>query len=76
MNKHTVNFLLHVSGAPGNQKANLQRVVGEQPGVNRTAKAVRGNRLMLVDYDPLATTAQQILATVRGHGCDARLVGL
>lgn len=77
MNKHTVNILLRISGASGpDQKADLQRVVAEQPGVSRAIDAVRGNRLMRVDYDPFAITSQQILAAVRGHGCDARLVGL
>ena len=77
MNTHTVNVLLRTSGALGPiQKANLKRVVDEHRGVSRTSDGARSDRLILVDYDPLATTAQQILATVRGHGCDAWLVGL
>jgi hypothetical protein len=77
VNTHTVNVLLRISGELGAiQKANLKQVVDEHCGVIRTSDGARSDHLILVDYDPFATTAQQILATVRGRGCDARLIGL
>ena len=77
MNPNTVNVLLRISGSRGPiQKADLKRVVVEHAGVSRAVDAARGDRLLLVDYDPLATSAQRILAALRHHGYDARLVGL
>jgi hypothetical protein len=32
--------------------------------------------MILVDYDPFATSAQRILETVRGRGVTAQLVGM
>jgi hypothetical protein len=77
MNKQTANVIVHVAGKIDTKSnSEIRRLVDAQPGVGRTIVNPRAERLILVDYDPFATSAQQILTAVRDQGVSAQLVGM
>jgi len=77
MNSQVSNLLLHVNAPISNAQLQLlQHAVGGVAGVRRVAPSVRLERLLMVDYDPLAVSARSILARVQIQGHAAQLVGL
>jgi len=77
MNNQPINVILHVSGKLGAaERTSIAQTIAAQPGVCRAQPSPNAERLILVDYDPFATSAQGILGTVRGRGVTAHLVGL
>ena len=77
MSKQNVNVLVRLINALDPvRRSSLMQTLGRLAGVKNAAVSHRNERLLLVDYDPSATSAQRILATVRGRGIDARLIGL
>lgn len=77
MTKQSVSFLVRVVDAlDPTRHSSLEQALGKHAGVTRTTVSQRSDRLLLVDYDPFETSAQHILATVRGRGIDALLIGL
>ena len=77
MSTKYANVIVHLSGVVGaHERANVEQVVAAQPGVSRAAVSPKAARMILVDYDPFATSAQRILETVRGRGVTAQLVGM
>lgn len=74
---HEVNVIVSLNQpADPQQQVELTRAIGQGEGIAHAVFSPRSARLMLVGYDPFATTAQRILAQVSSHGLDARLVGL
>jgi hypothetical protein len=77
MNRQITNALLGiVAGAESPASRDVARTVRGQAGVSGARGGARGGRLLLVDYDPGVTTAQGILAALRGLGIEARLIGM
>lgn len=77
MNSQQVSVVLYVSGAFENDgRRDMERAVARQVGVKQTRGSTKAPRLLLIDYDPIATSAGQILDTVRSRGLNARLIGL
>jgi hypothetical protein len=77
MNKQTANIIVHVSGGvDATQRSEIRQLVDAHSGVGRTTVNPRTERMILVHYDPFATSAQQILTAVRDRGVNARLVGM
>lgn len=77
MKSHTTNVVVHLSGsADSSERAGLEKIIAAQPGVGRARLSPKVERLLLVDYDPAATSAQHILKAVRDRGVAARLVGM
>ena len=58
------------------ERRQLQRALGEQPGVSRVQIYSRENALVIVDFDPRAISAQGILHCVQAQGHVARLLGV
>jgi hypothetical protein len=77
MSSRYTNVIVYLPGpiAPA-KRAEIEQLVAALPGVGRAAASARAERLMLVDYDPRATSAQHILGCVRGRGVSAQLVGM
>jgi hypothetical protein len=77
MSTQYTNVIVYLPGpiAPA-KRAEIEQLVAAVPGVGRAAASTRAERLILVDYDPRATSAQQILGCVRGRGVSAQLVGM
>ena len=77
MSKRPINVILHVSGKLGaDERAGIAQAIAAQPGVCRVEPSPKAERLILVDYDPVAISAQRILGSVRDRGITAQLVGL
>jgi len=77
MSNPYANVIVHVSAPLGAEERTAVRdAVAAQPGVGRAAVSRRTNRLILVDCDPFAISAQRILEAVRGRGVSAQLVGM
>jgi hypothetical protein len=77
MSTQYTNVIIYLPGpiAPA-KRAEIEQAVAAQPGVGRAAASTRAERMILVDYDPRATSAQQILGCVRSRGVSAQLVGM
>jgi hypothetical protein len=77
MSTQYTNVIVYLPGpvAPA-KRAEIEQAVAAQPGVGRTAASKQTERLILVDYDPRATSAQAILGCVRSRGVSAQLVGM
>ena len=73
MNNRYSDVIVHLSGTmvPG-----ICAELAACPGVGRVSTSPRSDRLILVDYDPVAISSQSILKTVRGRGMNAQLVGM
>jgi len=77
MKSHYTNVVIHLAGtADSGKRTAIESAIAAQPGVGRAALSPRIERLLLVDYDPTATTAQHLLTAVQSHGVPARLVGM
>lgn len=77
MSNQQINVIVHVAGELGAaERASIAQTIAAQPGVSRAQPSPKAARLILVDYDPFATSAQGILGSVRGRGVTAHLVGL
>ena len=77
MSNQQINVIVHVAGELGGAEgASIAQTIAAQPGVSRAQPSPKAARLILVDYDPFATSAQGILGSVRGRGVTAHLVGL
>jgi hypothetical protein len=77
MSNRPINVILHLSGNLGAaERAGIAQAIAAQPGVSRAQPSPRAERLILVDYDPSAISAQRILGSVRQRGVTAQLVGL
>jgi len=77
MSKHYSNVIVHVSGTvDAAERTGIEQAIAAQRGVKRAARSPRAERLILVDYDPFAISAQRILETVRGRGVGAHLIGM
>ena len=77
MSKQYASVVVHVSGAIRPiERAGIEQAVAAEPGVSRARVSDKAERLFLVDYDPVATSARRILETVRGRGVSAQLVGM
>jgi hypothetical protein len=77
MDKPVVDVIVDI--APGSDPARLHEVrtaLADLAGVVRARSSERLERLVLVGYDPRVTSSQAILASVRGHGLAAHLVGM
>jgi hypothetical protein len=71
------NVIIHLSEPiDSTKRTEIEQAVAAQPGVDRAAVSPKVDRLILVDYDPFATSAQRILASVRRRGVNARLIGM
>jgi hypothetical protein len=77
MNSQQVSVVLHVRDAfEQADRAALEQAVGQQTGVKQARGGAKTPQLLLIDYDPFATSAGRILEAVRSRGLDARLIGL
>ena len=77
MSNQQVNVIVHVSGNLGAvERAGIAQQIAAHAGVSRAQPSPRAGCLILVDYDPVAISAQGILASVRDRGVTAQLVGL
>jgi CheY-like chemotaxis protein len=54
----------------------MPQIIAAQRGVARVQVSARAKRLILVDFDPSAISAQRILGSVRDRGVSAQLVGM
>lgn len=77
MRRNQANVVVHLKEtlAPEQLPA-LQAALGRLDGVARAEPSARLSRLMLIDYDPVVTSAQKILSSVEGRGIGARLIGM
>lgn len=77
MIQSSANVVIHLSGhVDPAERAGIEQAIAAQRGVDRAAMSPRTERLILVDYDPFAISAQRILATVRARGVGAHLIGM
>ena len=77
MSNRPINVILHLSGTLGAaERTSIAQAIAAQPGVSRAQLSPKAERLILVDYDPVAISAQRILGSVRDRGITAQLVGL
>ena len=77
MSNQQINVIVHVAGELGAaERTSIAETIAAQPGVSRAQPCPKAARLILVDYDPVAISAQRILGSVRDRGVTAQLVGL
>lgn len=77
MNSQQVSVVLHVSGAfESEEVTKLAQSVAGETGVRQARPSPKAPRFLLIDYDPIATSARRILDAVRSRGFSAQLIGL
>lgn len=77
MSRPIVSVIVHLVSRLGRrERTELEETVSAQPGIGRITPSTRSDRLLLVEYDPRATSAQRILEAIQGRGIGARLVGM
>jgi len=77
MSKHKVDMMVHVKGQVANGQWQALGVdLARHEGLGAVYQNPKLQQVLMVEYDPRATTAAAILATVRGRGIEARVVGL
>ncbi len=71
------NVIVHLSEPiDSTKRTEIEQAIAAQPGVDHAAGSPKVDRIILVDYDPVVTNAQQILASVQSRGVGARLIGM
>jgi hypothetical protein len=77
MSTRYTNVIVHLSGPiDPTKRTEIEQAVAAEPGVGRAGTSPTFERLILIDYDPVVTNAQYILASVRSRGVGARLIGM
>lgn len=77
MSNRVTSVIVHLAGAADSKEcAGIEKTIAAQPGVDRARLSPKIERMLLVDYDPAATSAQHILDAVQNRGVSARLVGI
>lgn len=77
MSKHKVDMMVHFKGQVARQQWDaLGMDFARHEGLGAVYQNPKLQQVLMVEYDPQATSAAAILATVRGRGIEARVVGL
>jgi len=77
MSEHCSDIVIHIDEALKDDMIHaVERDLGAQEGVYSACVNDRARHLMLVDYDPRALQATDLLGRVRQHGLNAELIGL
>jgi hypothetical protein len=77
MSEHRSDIVIHIDEALQDDMIHaVERDLSAQEGVYSACTNDRARHLMLVDYDPRALQATDLLHRVREHGLSAELIGL
>lgn len=77
MNRYCSDVLIHIDESLSDDAIHdLERDLGDLPGVYSACVNPRARHLMLVDYDPQGVQSGALLQRVRRHGVGAELIGL
>lgn len=77
MYKPVVNVIVDLErGLDPARLHEVRSTLADLNGVIRAQPSERLQRMMMVGYDPRVISAQEILASVRGRGLQAHLVGM
>ncbi|RPH63953.1 MAG: hypothetical protein EHM83_00205 [Burkholderiales bacterium] len=77
MYKPVVNVIVDLErGLDAARLHEVRSTLVDLNGVIRAQPSERLQRMMMVGYDPRVISAQEILASVRGRGLKAHLVGM
>jgi len=75
--KHCCNVMVYIQQfVSQDQLVEAKRIVDTCKGIVNSMLGQTSARLLLVDYDPEMVSGVEIIATLKGHGITAKLVGM
>lgn len=75
--KHCCNVMLYIQQfVSQEQMAEAKKIVDTCKGIVHSMLGQTSAKLLLVDYDPDMLSGMEIIETLKGHGINAKLVGM